>query len=62
MVCMARFLSSNGRILTNFYEIHLKLSAHAYYEVRFHFILFKYDVTTNKLYCHLKKLILKGTI
>ena len=39
MVCMARFLSSNGRISTHFDDIHLKLSKHGYFEVRFHSML-----------------------
>ena len=36
---MERFLSSNGRISTHFDDIHIKLSKHGYFEVRFHSIL-----------------------
>ena len=42
---MASFLSSNGRVSTHFDGIHLKLSIHAYFDVRFHSMPSKYENT-----------------
>ena len=39
-VCIANFLSSNGRNSDN---VHLKLSKHAYFEKRIHSMLSKYE-------------------
>ena len=42
---MASFPSSNDHILGHFDNIHLKLSKHAKFEVRFHSMLSKYETT-----------------
>ena len=41
--CMTGFLSSNGRISVQFDDIDLKFSPHAYFKVRFHSTLSKYE-------------------
>ena len=46
---MASFLASSGRISANSDNIHLKLSAHAYFEVRFHSMLPKYGNSRNSI-------------
>ena len=59
VVCLASFLSLNGRILAHVEYIHVILSTYAYFEVRFHSMLSKcensknilYDVITNYLNC-----------
>ena len=59
-VCAASFLSSNGRILAHLDNSNLKLSTHAYFEMRFHSMLSRYenskgkfyDVITNELFLH----------
>ena len=48
MICMARFLSSNGQILSYFDNICLQLSTHAYFEVCFHSMLSKYENSKNE--------------
>ena len=45
---MANFLSPNGRILVHFDNIHLKFLTHAYFEVRFHSMLSKYENCKNR--------------
>ena len=49
-VCMASFLSLNRRISTHFDGTHLKLSIRAYFEVRFHSMLPKYENSKNRFY------------
>ena len=44
---MARFLFSNGRISPYFDNIRLKLPTDAYFEVRFHTMLSKYENSKN---------------
>ena len=44
---MASFLSSNGRVSDNFDKNRLKLSMHAYFEVRFHSMLSKNKKSKN---------------
>ena len=46
-VCMARCLSSNGRISVHFDDIHLRLSTHGYFEVCFHSMFSKYENSKN---------------
>ena len=41
---MARLLSSNGRILVQFEDIHLKLSTHVYFEVCFYSMWLEYKI------------------
>ena len=47
---MASVLSSNGYISAHFDNIHIKLSTHAYFEVRFHFMLSKYENSRLRFY------------
>ena len=49
-VCMASLLSSNHRNSAYFDNIRLKLPKHAYFEVRFHPILSKYENSKNRVY------------
>ena len=64
MVCMASFLSLNGRISSHFSNIRLRLPTHVYFIVLSHSIGSKYkrsknslhDVITNELYCYSTKL------
>ena len=58
MVCMASFLSSNGRISVHFDNIHLKLSTYVYSMVPSHSMrsksktlkIYFYDVITNEFH------------
>ena len=45
--CKASFPSSNGCISAHVDDIHLKLSIHAYFEVRLHTVLSKYENSKN---------------
>ena len=47
LVCMASLLFSNGHNSAYFDNIRLKLLEHAYFEVRFHHILSKYESSKN---------------
>ena len=47
---MTSLLSSNGRNSAYFGIIRLKLSKHAYFEVRFHPMLSKYETSKNRFY------------
>ena len=50
IVCMARLLSLNGRISSNFDTIHLKLSTHAYFTVFFHSTWSEYINSTKCIF------------
>ena len=48
-VCMARFMLSNGSILSHFDNTHLKLSANTYFVVRFLAMLSKYENSSTRI-------------
>ena len=47
-VSMASFLFSSGHISTHFDNIDLTLSTYVYFEVRFHYVLAKYENSKNR--------------
>ena len=61
-VCMASILLSNGRILAQLDKIHLKFSTHAYFAVRFHPMLSKYEISKNSFYDAITDHLYSGNI
>ena len=48
MVCVIVSLSLNGRISAYFGNIHTKFSKRAYFEIRFHSILSKCEISRSR--------------
>ena len=54
MVFIASFLSSNGRILAHFEQLHLELSTHAYLKLHFRSKFLKYENFKNRMLCNIQ--------